>query len=376
MRLNRNTLIALGGLLVIIIAAVLLLNRPAETPEDIDTDTTDGVFYEGITADTVTGITIVDSDGLVATLSRPDAETPWQIADTGEEADADRMATAVVGLINLNYTDSFTSENVTDFGFGEDAIPATITFTADGTEHQLLVGRQNPSGNRYYVMQPDDDTIYLVSNANLDSLLGLASDQPVVVLPTATPEPQLNAPGVVFAGFSGTDIQRFEITDNANSQSLVFVRSEEDQTWSIEGDDRAVDQTNVEIMMSVYGFLEAVDATDAPDLAPLGLGEPAYTIVATDSTGKTFTVQVGDNDPTGTRTYVLIDDFERVAIVESDALSFLLDWLVNPPLAPEPTPTVEAEPSNSEQPSDEANTEESTEESPEEPTAEATSSDS
>ncbi|MCA9886784.1 MAG: DUF4340 domain-containing protein [Anaerolineae bacterium] len=376
MRLNRNTLIALGGLLVIIIAAVLLLNRPAETPEDIDTDTTDGVFYEGITADTVTGITIVDSDGLVATLSRPDAETPWQIADTGEEADADRMATAVVGLINLNYTDSFTSENVTDFGFGEDAIPATITFTADGTEHQLLVGRQNPSGNRYYVMQPDDDTIYLVSNANLDSLLGLASNQPVVVLPTATPEPQLNAPGVVFAGFSGIDIQRFEITDNANSQSLVFVRSEEDQTWSIEGDDRAVDQTNVEIMMSVYGFLEAVDATDAPDLAPLGLDEPAYTIVATDSTGKTFTVQVGDNDPTGTRTYVLIDDFERVAIVESDALSFLLDWLVNPPLAPEPTPTVEAEPSNSEQPSDEANTEESTEESPEEPTAEATSSDS
>lgn len=376
MRLNRNTLIALGGLLVIIIAAVLLLNRPTETPEDIDTDTTDGVFYEGITADTVTGITIVDSDGLVATLSRPDAETLWQIADTGEEADADRMATAVVGLINLNYTDSFTSENVTDFGFGEDAIPATITFTADGTEHQLLVGRQNPSGNRYYVMQPDDDTIYLVSNANLDSLLGLASNQPVVVLPTATPEPQLNAPGVVFAGFSGIDIQRFEITDNANSQSLVFVRSEEDQTWSIEGDDRAVDQTNVEIMMSVYGFLEAVDATDAPDLAPLGLDEPAYTIVATDSTGKTFTVQVGDNDPTGTRTYVLIDDFERVAIVESDALSFLLDWLVNPPLAPEPTPTVEAEPSDSEQPSDEAATEESTEESPEEPTAEATSSDS
>ncbi|MCA9891704.1 MAG: DUF4340 domain-containing protein [Anaerolineae bacterium] len=376
MRLNRNTLIALGGLLVIIIAAVLLLNRPAETPEDIDTDTTDGVFYEGITADTVTGITIVDSDGLVATLSRPDAETPWQIADTGEEADADRMATAVVGLINLNYTDSFTSENVTDFGFGEDAILATITFTADGTEHQLLVGRQNPSGNRYYVMQPDDDTIYLVSNANLDSLLGLASDQPVVVLPTATPEPQLNAPGVVFAGFSGTDIQRFEIADNANDQSLVFVRSEEDQTWSIEGDDRAVDQTNVEIMMSVYGFLEAVDATDAPDLAPLGLDEPAYTIVATDSTGKTFTVQVGDNDPTGTRTYVLIDDFERVAIVESDALSFLLDWLVNPPLAPEPTPTVEAEPSDSEQPSDEAATEESTEESLEEPTAEATSSDS
>lgn len=346
MRLNRNTFIFLLGALVVILAAVVLLNQPEPVEEDIETDATDGVFFEDVTADSVTDITIVDSNGLVINLTRPDAETPWQISDTGEEADPDRMAETVVALINLNYTDSFSSADVSDFGFGQEDFPATLTFTADGSEYALSVGRQNPSGNRYYVMQPNDDTIYMVSNANLDSLLGLASNQPVVVLPTATPEPQLNAPGVVFAGFSATDIQRFEITDNASGDSLVLVRNEEDATWSIEGDDRAVDQTTVEIMMSVYGFLEAVDATDAPDLAPLGLDEPAYTLVATDSAGKTFTVQVGDNDPTGTRTYTLIDDFERVAIVEADSLATFSEWLTNPPVAPDPTPAAEEEPAD------------------------------
>lgn len=371
MRLNRNTLIFLLGALVVIIAAVVLLNQPDPVDEDIETDATDGVFYEDITTDSVTDITIVDSDGLVVSLTRADADTPWQIADTGEDANPDRMAETVVALINLNYTDSFTSADVSDFGFGADAFPATITFTADGTEHSLSIGRQNPSGNRYYVMQLDDDTIYMVSNANLDSLLGLASNQPVVVLPTATPEPQLNAPGVVFAGFSATDIQRFEITDNASGDSLVLVRNEEDSTWSIEGDDRAVDQTTVEIMMSVYGFLEAVDATDTPDLAPLGLDEPAYTLVATDSTGKTFTVQVGDNDPTGTRTYTLIDDFERVAIVEADSLATFSEWLTNPPVAPDPTPAAEEAPAEA---TDEP-TEETSDEVEATPTVEAESSD-
>ena len=101
MRLNRNTLIFLLGALVVIIAAVVLLNQPDPVDEDIETDATDGVFYEDITTDSVTDITIVDSDGLVVSLTRADADTPWQIADTGEDANPDRMAETVVALINL-----------------------------------------------------------------------------------------------------------------------------------------------------------------------------------------------------------------------------------------------------------------------------------
>ena len=70
MRLNRNTLIFLLGALVVIIAAVVLLNQPDPVDEDIETDATDGVFYEDITTDSVTDITIVDSDGLVVSLTR------------------------------------------------------------------------------------------------------------------------------------------------------------------------------------------------------------------------------------------------------------------------------------------------------------------
>ena len=94
-----------------------------------------------------------------------------------------------------------------------------------------------------------------------------------------------------------------------------------------------------------------------------------------------FTVQVGDNDPTGTRTYTLIDDFNTVAIVEADALSTFVEWLTNPPVAPDPTPAAEEE-SATEDVTEEASTEatdepteETTEVAPSEatPTAEAES---
>ncbi|QPC83465.1 DUF4340 domain-containing protein [Phototrophicus methaneseepsis] len=369
MRLNRNTIIVLVAALLVIVVALVMLNQPEDTGPETVADDAGGVLFTEAAPETVTSLNVTDSTGLNVSLQRGDTdEALWQFPGNDDEVDAATVDTAVSTLTNLSYTDSYQTEDATQYGFGTEAAPAVITFVADGTEYTLTVGRQNPSGNRYYVRVGDDETIYLVNSTTLDTILGLASNQPIVVPPTPTPVPMLNAPGVVFVGFSAQDIQRFQVTDHASGESLVLVRGE-DNLWTVLDDDRALDQSTVEVLMSVYGFVEAVDAIDGADLEALGLAEPAYTIQATDSSERTFKIQLGDTDASGTRMYALVDDYDTVAVIEADALSTIIGWLEEPPYAPEPTATVGASEEVTEEPTadvTEAATEEMTEEATEE----------
>lgn len=363
MRLNRNTIIVLVAALLVIVVALVMLNQPEDTGPETVADDAGGVLFTEAAPETVTSLNVTDSTGLNVSLQRGDTdEALWQFPGNDDEVDAATVDTAVSTLTNLSYTDSYQTEDATQYGFGTETVPAVITFVADGTEYTLTVGRQNPSGNRYYVRVGDDETIYLVNSTTLDTILGLASNQPIVVPPTPTPVPMLNAPGVVFVGFSAQDIQRFQVTDHASGESLVLVRGE-DNLWTVLDDDRALDQSTVEVLMSVYGFVEAVDAIDGADLEALGLAEPAYTIQATDSSERTFKIQLGDTDASGTRRYALVDDYDTVAVIEADALSTIIGWLEEPPYAPEPTATVGAP---------EEVTEDVTEEVTEEPAADVT----
>jgi len=347
MRFNRQTLLLLVvGVVVIVIALVALSNTATAPDDDATTEDTSGDFFADISVDDLTEVTITDADGTSITLTRSNSDVAWAISDSDDEADQTELTSALTSLVDLRYTNSFSPEESdrAQFGFGEDATLAQISFTAGEETYTLNIGGQNPGGTRYYVSQPETpDTLYLVAIGTLNTLLGWPSAPPVVVPPTPTPQPALNLPGPVFGdSINFTAFNRFEVRDNESGESLVLVKDEDMDQWTIEGDERTLDQILVDVRLSSFAVLEGVQAIDAPDLAALELEDPAATIIAS-TPGLEYRLQLGGLDPSGALRYALVNDFERVAVINAEDVTGVLDWLNDPPLAPEPTPEPTAE---------------------------------
>lgn len=203
MRLNRGTLAFLVVLIVVIVAAVFL-TRQEDEPEVEPTEAAEvsGSVFEGITTDDITSFSLEDLEtGALVALEKGDDDA-WTISDISEELATDRAVdeNLVIGRVGeipaLTYDDAFTIEDdltPEDYGFGEMAVALSVT--TDEDTQSVLVGNQNPSGNRYYVSLDDEvDELVTVPTTQLTSLLDLLTVPPYVPPPTPTPTlpPTLN----------------------------------------------------------------------------------------------------------------------------------------------------------------------------------------
>lgn len=366
MRLNRKTLVLIIVLLVVLFGAAAVLNAPDDTSVDADATSVQVALFPEVNADDITTLTITqatevqpspeataeadsDDDGVTTStvVFVRDEEAGWTLdssdleaANGLEQAEIDSVLTT---LASLQSSDQFTRDDLAPFGL--DGTGNTIAFEVGNTSYTLRVGSRNPQSTRFYAQLGDDETIYVVSNpAQIDTLLGFATQLPVVQVPTPTAMPTLVLPGGLYTGVLQTNFLRFEMTDNVSGETLAFSRPDVDSEWILEEAPEGIEgvpvQTDIAVLVTSWVSLQGVDGLPAENLDSLGLEDPAYTVVGERTDGGTNTLRIGDQDPTGTRYYALVDEFDQVAVVPADEMDVFLSRFEDPPIEPEIGPNV------------------------------------
>jgi hypothetical protein len=369
MRLNRNTAILAAVLAVTIIGIFIWQNTGDDTADDTpvaDATPTRARLFEEVTTADVSQINVqtilADDDSATDTETETDA-TPsetirfalddggaWVLAEDSDitserPVTQETLATAARNLAGLTTADSFESDALASFGL--DAPAYIITTTIAGTDYRLRVGDRNPSGTGYYMLLDDDDsTVYLTANTSgIDSVTGLIDTPPFEPIPTPTPAPVLNAPGLVFPELQAAAVNTLTITDNSTGDELVIARGDDGTLTIVSAPDaldgRTADSAALNVAVADFVAVTAVTSTELADLGVVGLAEPAYTLVA-DTDDAQYTLRVGDQDVTGTRYFALVDDFPQVAEVEAANVNFLINLIDEPPYLPAPAATAEA----------------------------------
>lgn len=363
MRLNRNTLIFLAGSLLVIVAALALINRPTTAPGTEDGDDTVETFnseiFPDLTADAITLLTVRDNVlDQTLTLTRQEDDL-WAMADANGAitGDGDQIVInrAISNFATLRADDRFAIDDETGglAAFGLDNPTHTLTAQTTDETYTVQVGNQTPGGNRFYALVGDDGLVYqLAGVTTVNSLTTLSFQPPVVPTATPTPQPQLMIPGLIYPAFNTEAINRFAIRNTTSGAEVVFTRpqaTDTDTPWQLtqspadDTDNRVLDEQRMRAAIEIFGTIQAFDAIDDADLTNLGLDDPAYALQA-DSATRTYRLQVGNADLTGTRYYALVDDFDRVVVVDKDAVDILIELIGTPPLMPVPEATPEMTP--------------------------------
>lgn len=345
MRLNRGTLFLLIGSLVVIVAALLLLNSPARAPENgtVTSEAPSGPLFAETGVAQINALTIRDlSSELSLTLARAEDES-WFLRDyelpPNTTVRSEDLLSAVSGIADITYSDRFQRDDLAPFGLDAPRYQIEIDGAEDG--FTLRIGSKNPNGSRYYALLNDETEIYLIGGVStIDRLVGYIGNPPLNLPPTPTPAPQLSIPGMLYLGFDSAALRSvvLEEADGARSEWLA----DELGNWSLP-DGTLLDNNAVARTLEGLAFLRSIDGIETAELAALGLDTPRATITATRSDGRTYVLRVGNPDPTGTRIYTLVDDYETIVVVDRAEVESLIRLLAAPPLLIEETPEATAE---------------------------------
>lgn len=383
MRLNRNSLLFIALLAIIIIVAGIFLRdtEDSDTPAIEATAETVQIF-PAVSVANVTSLTISEiqevgdtrptpipgnatleaptplPDGveaemttIIVSLSK-DAETSIWIAEDettlsiDDSIDSAQLAEAIANLVGLQSNRQFTPSdgNYEQYGLSEPAFD--LSFVTENTDseaqdYRLRIGNRTIGENGYYAFLNDDsETIYVINGASIlqNGVLNLTTSVPLEPVPTATAAPVLNAQ-VPFAGFVLTNAGVFRLSNDETV--IVISRNAENTAWvyTQNGEELTVQQETLNVILNSFSTIFGVDETTVSDLSTLGLDAPSYTFEAGMIDSTLYTLQIGDADPAGTVYYSLVDNFESVVLIDADSLGLLFSLFENPPvIVPEVTP--------------------------------------
>lgn len=177
--------------------------------------------------------------------------------------------------------------------------------------------------------------------------VGLLGGQPAT--PTSTPTPTGEGAGPLFPSIADEadqgSVNRFEITNNETGEHTLLTK-DDTGIWSVADasfpQQLDVDQVKAVGSMGVMASLESLQSFPvAGSLADYGLENPAYTLVLTDTDGKTYTLYIGLQSSITQRYFVrLNDDLQTIYVLPRDLVGGLTSIVANPPYVASPTPTV------------------------------------
>lgn len=403
MRLNRNSAIFIALLAVIIIVSMIFLQDTddgSNTPDIEATAETIQLFPE-LSTTSITALTITEEREVgdirpTPIAGNPTLEPPTPLPDGVEP----EMTTEIIsiskneaGLWVADATSTVTLDGTIDsvavdnslrnlgaivsnrqftpsdgdysqYGLDEPAFDITFTeqsvaetgVVAEGEEpamndpvsYRLRIGDRTIGENSYYAFLNDDsETIYVITNATTlqNSILNLTTRVPLepTAVPTLAPVLNVQAP---FSAFVLTNATGFTFTSEATGDVVEISRSEDNTAWVyvLNGETLEVQQEFLQILLNSFSTISGIQQSSATDLASLGLDTPAYTFEARTVDGTTYTLQLGDQDPTGAIYYGLVDQFDSVVLIDANSVVLLVDMLANPPvLEPEMTPEATAD---------------------------------
>lgn len=376
MRLNRNSVLFIALLVVVIVIALIFMQDGDNATDGSPTaePTVASVqLFPNVIQDDVTALTIIeqviaqdadseatpeveasDPSPSTATIALiRDSETrAWSIGEATTQpitgtVNSSEINGIVTALVTLRSNRQFTPPDGDYSQFGLDTPSYEITFTEvteTSTDYRLRVGNRTVGENAYYALLGDDDeVIYVVTNATTlqNSILNLTQQVPLE--PTASPTlvPLLNtlAP---FAEYILTAGNGFVLSNTETGGNIIVTRNADNTAWiyTQNGTELPVQQESLQVILNNFSTISGVDQVATDDLATLGLESPRYIFEASTVDGTVYTLQLGNQDPTGSVYYGLVDDFEEVVLIDSDSVVSFVSLFETPPplLAVEVTP--------------------------------------
>ncbi len=161
--------------------------------------------------------------------------------------------------------------------------------------------------------------------------------------PNNTPTPDSSVQRV-FADLSFTDVRTVTVADSAGIS--MTLSQDTDGNWIMEGDTNLLQQIAIDTAISNIVNLQSSERfTEAGALATYGLETPKNTITVNNGT-QNFVVKIGNDNPSGTRTYALVnDDATTVYLLSNPSyITTVTGYLTNAPivvLTPTPSPSLD-----------------------------------
>lgn len=159
--------------------------------------------------------------------------------------------------------------------------------------------------------------------------------------------------GPLLPDLGEADIARVALRDNESGSYLQLTRA--DEAWVIEGpadtEQRTVDQAAAQQAVADLLALAVNSSFEIDDPGAFGLDAPAFTVEVDRGEGPLEIIFIGNENPQGTRFYVMTRQVEGavgapdlaqgvlVLLVNSRPMDAFLGLLDDPPLEPLPTPT-------------------------------------
>jgi hypothetical protein len=205
MRLNRGTILLLLASLVVIVAVLALNSQRTSAPDVTPTATTSaaaGPIFPTIAdvnnQSNIVRFEVTDNTAGTKVVMTKDAANVWTVVESASPSDLATDQTAAVGtmsvLASLNAVDSFTTENLADFGLDQPKYTMVLTDTESKT-YTVKIGNQSPANPRYYALVDDNTTtVYVLLKDLVDGLIRQITEPPYVAppTPTITPTPSPN----------------------------------------------------------------------------------------------------------------------------------------------------------------------------------------
>jgi len=153
------------------------------------------------------------------------------------------------------------------------------------------------------------------------------------------PEPQQGVQAAEIIGFKAADLTAITVS----SQGKLTELRKEGSYWKLKKPEEAETQSGVVdgLVARIAPLKASRSLTESGEpLSSYGLENPNIEATIKTGDGKSLVLQVGDNTPDGSASYVKRKDSEQVYTVPSQIGAELAKWVTTPPKAlPTPTPT-------------------------------------
>src|SRR5664279_1808134 len=156
MRMNRGTILLIAALLVVIVAVLVISNQQSNAPAATPTvAVATGPLLPNIPAANIVRYEVRDNiSGNFTALSK-DSGGAWHLDATnslpGRDPDQALIATTAGQIVTINYTNTFQSDQLANFGLDHPSYTLLVT-TNDGKLYTIYVGAKSPTSAGYYAV--------------------------------------------------------------------------------------------------------------------------------------------------------------------------------------------------------------------------------
>lgn len=189
--IRRNTWIALGLFLVVLVVAVWWTR--SDTDQAVEATPTPAPLWE-LAATDVVAIEVIDLGDGSRVRARRQPGAGWQLEEPPADwADGGRIERAVTSLLIVLPAGQLEADDRGQYGLAAPAYRLRLELT-DGSTRTLELGRQAPTGAIWYGQTAPDQAILQIRQAVVQDSLDLLETPPIAT-PTATwtPTPEATA---------------------------------------------------------------------------------------------------------------------------------------------------------------------------------------